>query len=202
MAWAPDYASAAELKALLRIPSSDTVDDTELALAVTAAARAIDRATQRQFGVVAAAEARTFDATWSREHGRWKATIDDLMTSTDLDVVASGSSLASSAFELRERNAPQKGQPWVRILTDQATAPVSGFGPCTLEITAIWGWTAVPATIKQACLTQASRLFKRRDAPFGVAGSPDMGSEIRLLAKVDPDVEVMTRSYRRDWPLL
>jgi hypothetical protein len=68
-----------------------------------------------------------------------------------------------------------------------------------VQVTATWGWTAVPATIKKATLLQASRFYKRRDAPFGVAGSPDMGSEMRLLAKVDPDVEVMLGDYRRKW---
>jgi hypothetical protein len=29
-----------------------------------------------------------------------------------------------------------------------------------------------------------------------------MGNEVRLLAKVDPDVEVMVRDYRRLWGAL
>jgi len=42
MAWAPDYITSAQLKAYLRI--DDTVDDAQIALAVTAASRAVDRA--------------------------------------------------------------------------------------------------------------------------------------------------------------
>jgi hypothetical protein len=49
----------------------------------------------------------------------------------------------------------------------------------------------VPPTIKLATQLQASRWLKRRDAPFGIAGSPELGSELRLLAKLDPDVEVL-----------
>jgi len=56
----------------------------------------------------------------------------------------------------------------------------------------------VPTTVKQATLLQASRVFARREAPFGVAGSPDMGSELRLLEKVDPDVAVMLVPYVRN----
>lgn len=53
----------------------------------------------------------------------------------------------------------------------------------------------VPSTIKLATLMQAGRWAKRRDAPFGIAGSPETGSEMRLLAKLDPDVEVMLGGY-------
>ena len=50
---------------------------------------------------------------------------------------------------------------------------------------------------QEATLLQASRLAARRDSPFGVAGSPDAGSEMRLLARVDPDVAVALEPYRR-----
>lgn len=52
-------------------------------------------------------------------------------------------------------------------------------------------FSPVPATVKLATEMQASRWAKRRDAPFGIAGSPEMGSELRLLPKLDPDVEVL-----------
>lgn len=57
----------------------------------------------------------------------------------------------------------------------------------------------IPSAVKQACLIQASRFFTRRYAPFGVAGSPDSGSEIRLLAKVDVDVAVILGPYITWW---
>jgi hypothetical protein len=195
--WEPDYASVAELKGLLRIP--DTEDDAELALALSAASRVIDRATSRQFGQVDTAEARTFELSWSRQRGRWKARIDDLMTDDDLEVVAGGATLATSAYQFRRH---RHGHPWVQLLVDRVTSPTAGYGPSTVEVTALWGWAEVPAAIKQATLIQASRIFKRRDSPFGVAGSPQVGSELRLLAKVDADVEVLVKPYRRDHPLI
>lgn len=57
----------------------------------------------------------------------------------------------------------------------------------------------IPAEIKLACLIQASRLVTRKDAPFGIAGSPDVGSEMRLLAKLDPDVQVLVRPHKSWW---
>jgi hypothetical protein len=53
----------------------------------------------------------------------------------------------------------------------------------------------VPASVKLAALLQATRLFKRKEAPFGVAGSLELGSELRLLAKLDPDVEMLLGGY-------
>lgn len=61
---------------------------------------------------------------------------------------------------------------------------------------------SAPSPIRQATLLQASRLFVRKNSPYGIAGSPDMGSELRLLAKLDPDVEVLVRPYRLQWWVL
>jgi hypothetical protein len=59
---------------------------------------------------------------------------------------------------------------------------------------------AVPASVRLAALLQAARLFKRGEAPFGVAavGTIDGGSGMRLLAKLDPDAERLLEPYR-DW---
>jgi len=51
--------------------------------------------------------------------------------------------------------------------------------------------------VHEACLLQSSRIAARRDSPFGVAGSPETGSELRLLDRVDPDVAVTLSRYRR-----
>ncbi len=200
MSWKPDYASLAELKSHISPSISDTADDDELSLALTAASRAIDRATGRQFGSTAATEERTYEACWSRTKGVYVARIDDVQTLTGLVVTLS--SATTTNYALTPTNAAVEGIPWTHIHTASATSPTLGTGPPTVLVEATWGWTAVPDTIKEFTLIQAARLFKRRDAPLGVAGSPDLGSELRLLAKVDPDVEVGVRPYRRDWPFL
>lgn len=196
MAWAPDYASTVELAQYMRI--GDTVDDPELGLAVSAASRAIDQACNRQFGVTDSTEERTFETCWNGRHSRYIAKIDDLMTQVGLVVTVSGAT--TTDFELRPFNADSVGRPWTRLFSAGATTATSGSGPDTILVEGTWGWSSVPDTIKQATLTQASRFFMRRSSPFGIAGSPDIGSEMRLLAKVDPDVAVMVSAYRRDWP--
>lgn len=187
--WEPDYATVPELKAYVSIPVADVVDDVELAGKIAAASRSIDQHCRRQFGQVAAVEPRVFTAR--ARAGGALVVIDDLMDTTGLVVTADG--VAVTPDRLWPANAPVLGKPYTRLwLPTGTTCAVDG-----IEVTALWGWSTVPKTIKEAALLQASRLFKRRDAPFGVAGSPDLGSEIRLLAKVDPDVAVMLRKYVR-----
>jgi hypothetical protein len=180
MAWEPDYVEVSDLAGYVRI--DDNVDDAQLALAITAASRAVDRHCRRQFGQVAAPEARYYRPKYSTRYGAWILVTDDLMTTTGLVV--------TGTYTLYPRNAAAKARPWTSLHFD--TEP-----DCELEVTARWGWTEVPDSVKQACLLQASRLFARRGAPFGIAGSPDAGSEMRLLAKVDPDVAVTLEPYRR-----
>lgn len=191
MAWAPRYATEDELASYLRI--GDTEDDVELGLANEGAARAIDQATNRQFGSVTA-EARTYPVRYDYDRCVWVADVDDFQTTTGLVVTVDGTAVAT--FTKEPRNAAQKGHPWTRLVFG-SDSEVTPSGDSEVGVTAAWGWTSVPDTIHGAALLQAARFFTRRNAPFGVAGSPDMGSELRLLAKVDPDVEVMVRAYRR-----
>ncbi|MEZ5411036.1 MAG: head-tail connector protein [Acidimicrobiales bacterium] len=190
MAWAPDYITASDLKSYLRI--TDTDDDAELGFAITAASRAIDRAANRQFGVVGAAEERTYESRWDRRRALYVVEIDDLMTVSGLVITdENGDTISTSDITLEPKKAAAEGRPWTQFTISSVTSEV--------VVEAIWGWSAVPTAIKQATLIQSSRLFARRNSPYGIAGSPDLGSELRLLAKVDPDVEVAIGPYRRWW---
>lgn len=53
----------------------------------------------------------------------------------------------------------------------------------------------VPAAIKLACELQATRFFKRKDAAFGVLGSPEFGTYSRLQDRLDPDVELLLGTH-------
>lgn len=179
--WQPDYLTGDAFNDFLRV--TDDADETEAAGAIAAASRAIDRRCRRQFGKVDTPEARWYPTRPWR--GRAVAVIDDLMT-TDGLVVGAG----ITDYELWPVNAPQDGKPWERILLPRGTDGAA--------LTAGWGWLpGIPETIVTACKLQSSRFLARRDSPFGVAGSPELGNELRLLARLDPDVMVMVESYRR-----
>lgn len=205
MAWAPDYVTVDELSSFLGIPEGDSVDDVRLGLAIAAASRAVDQATGRQFGLDGPT-VRHYTPRREARRRRWVVDIDDLPlvgeeTVVKLDLAGDGTySTVVQDYDLRPVNAGVSGRPWTQIVVPLAAAvqPVAD-DEASVEILGMWGWTEVPDPVKQATLLQASRLFARKDSPYGVAGSPDMGgSEMRLLARVDPDVEVALLPYRRD----
>jgi len=195
MAWKPDYLTLAEAKAYLRI--ADTVDDAELAVAITAVSRLIDTSCNRQFGSLAAPAARTYrrPPLLNQDSGLWELEIDDVQSATGL--LVNGVAYASSGAILLPDNAPADGLPWTRIAT--TVWPIASYpgAPVSNVITAAWGWTAFPGVVPMAARLQLGRLGFRRDAPQGVAGSPDQGSEIRMLAKLDPDVIKLLGVVRR-----
>ncbi len=206
MAWAPDYTTAADLAVFMRIGDSD--DNAVLARAVTAASRAVDKATGRQFGLVAAPEARVYRALWDTHVGRWSARIDDLMTTTGLEVATdpeadfTWTGEVGSAYLLREPNAVAKGIPWSALDIARTSEVFPSAPDRVIQVTARWGWTSVPVTVVEATLLQASRFAARRDSPYGITGGGDQTPAIRLMDKTDPDVTVMLRPYRRTWAVM
>jgi hypothetical protein len=95
-------------------------------------------------------------------------------------------------------NADSKGLPYTGLVFAPGTALSTAEGQ--LKVNAKWGYvTSIPAGVKDLALIQASRFFKRPGAPFGVAGSTEMGTALRLLNRLDPDVEAGLTAYRRWW---
>lgn len=184
--WAPDYVTLAQAKSFLRI--GDTADDTELAGWITAASRAIDKKCNRQFGLSATVVTRTYrrPAAYDPTLGMWTVWVDDFMTTTSMTV--NGVAYALSGALLLPDNAPLDGRPWTRVgLTSAPTAAYPG-APAALVMAGLPGWSAVPAQVVAACKLQINRWANRRDSPYGIAGSPEQGSEMRLTARLDPDV--------------
>lgn len=179
MAWAPSYVTAEDLRTFKRIDEAG--DDDALERDCAAASRAIDTACRRQFGQVDDPEARAYPIEYDASRGRWFAVIDDLQDLTGVEVLIDDTDVTADVSWIPS-NAAQIGRPYTRVVL-----PTSGR---TVEITALWGWSTVPDEVLEATLLQASRFTARRDAPWGIAGSPDMGSQVRLLARVDPDVAV------------
>ena len=64
-----------------------------------------------------------------------------------------------------------------------------------IEVVGTWGnYSTAPAPIRAACLLLASRLYKRKDAIFGVAGTSALG-EVRLQFPQDRDVMSILENY-------
>lgn len=207
MAWKPDYVTVADLKTHLRIPTADTADDATLALVATTASRAIEQETNRQFGQVDTATARVY--TWEGDliDMRPALEVDDLVDVTGLAVAIDQNydgtyevSLTDAVdYDLWPFNAAADGLAYTHLVLRPTSRSWFPRFARAVQVTGLFGWAAVPTAIVEATLLQAARLFTRRVAPFGIAGSPEVGSELRLLAKVDPDVAVAVAPYRRHW---
>lgn len=204
MAWVTDYCTVAELKAQLR--TTTTADDTVLAFAVTAASRAVDEFTNRRFGIIGSptAQVYTYPGRWIEARPALK--VDDIMDTSGLVVKLDQNydgvfevTLSASDYDLWPWNAAQIGEPYTAVVLRPQT---SAYFPLTargVQVTANYGWTAVPVPVKQATLIQAARIFMRRDAWAGIAGSPDLGNELRLLYGLDNDVKNILGPYKRWW---
>jgi len=199
------YASLTMFRAFIRNQGTIPDDDTDLELlALEAAAQAIDRECGRDFRLSSTvSEIRWYTAGRSTyDLSRYAVDTDDFSDVTGLAVAfdASGNgsyTTACTTFRPRPANALRQGLPYRSLLFDTGTVPP--LNEDGIQITARWGWAAVPANVVNANLIQASRFLKRRDSPYGIAGSPEMGNEMRLLARVDPDVALMLRAYKIDW---
>lgn len=183
MAWEPDYVDADEFEEYLRI--DDDIDETQIPGVVAAASRTVDVHCGRQFGMVDAAESRRYVA-YSDGCGAVLC-IDDLMRLDGL--LVDGEPVVDP--DLRPLNAAPKQRPWTHLRVSASVGAI-------VTVVGQWGWyPGIPTTVIEATKVQAHRVLMRRDSPYGVAGSPESGTEMRLLAKLDPDVAVMLRGFRR-----
>ena len=189
------YAQLDDLKSLLRIPASDTVDDAQLTRSIEAASRRIDGVCDRIFYQEPTATARVYDAT-----NLASVSIDDVSTLTGFVVkVDDGFDYATTLvlnvdFRVEPLNNLSKGLPVYRLVSLSGIFPRSTVRP-GVQVTARWGWPSVPSAITEATLLMAGRLFKRGDSLLGVAGFTDMG--VITVRGVDPDVDHLIQPFRR-----
>jgi hypothetical protein len=193
MAITNGYCTLADVKAALRI--TDAVDDSLLEMAVESASRLIDGYAYRYF-YNAGTATRDFVAEDS-----YLTIIDDLISISELkttdEIGSDYVTWSADDYQLRPVNGKIDGLsvPYTSILsTDDLLFNIKG-QQALVRVTGVWGWTAVPIAIKQACVIQSSRIYKRLDSPLGVAGFGDLGA-IRVGRALDPDVEQLVMPYR------
>lgn len=191
-----EYATLAELKSQVSIPTDDATKDDRLNKALKSASRSIDRATGRRFWLDENVDTRTY-----RLDGRVLCESDgDVLLVDDIGDVAglvvetgttgSGTYTAITGYETSPDNALADGYAITGLLKPHG---VWGTSSTRIRVTAKFGWPTVPDDIVQACLIQASRLFKRADSPEGVMGSAEWG--VVRLSRRDPDVWALLEPY-------
>lgn len=201
MALGDNYASLTELKSELNI--SDTTEDTKLTNALTAASRSIDHKCQRQFNLASSATARKF---YAYESGI--IYVDDFTSITTLktddnDDGTFETTWTSADYQTEPLNGVVNGESgwpyWKIRAVDNKVYPWYNNIRASVELTAIWGWSAVPLPVKRATLILAEELFKLKDAPFGVAG---FGAYGMVRVRDNPKVCSLIDPYRRDVALI
>jgi len=193
---ATEYATLDELKGQLGIEAADTTRDTLLTKALKSASRGIDRATGRRFWLDATATARTYrlEARVVCERDGDVLLVDDIGDITGMVVASAttgtGTYTALTGYETTPDNALADGYAITGLLKPHG---IWGTSSTRIRVTAKFGWPAVPDDIAQACLIQASRLYKRKDSPEGIIGSAEWG--VRNLSRRDPDVWALIEPY-------
>lgn len=207
------YATLEQLKRFMRIPDATTADDLELTRALETASRQIDHLCSRTFEVASTASVRYF-TPWNDSYGgRWRIPVDDFMTLTDLELYSwtdadeDWTTPITGPFTMLPINAAGKGMPWNEIVLPSGTSLphpdwhgwASEDSQDYIAVTARWGWDALPAQVTEACLLQAARLQKRRDAVFGIVAAPDGSAQTRLQDRMDPDAVLALRGLTKWW---
>jgi hypothetical protein len=197
MAITNGYCSLADLKAALRV--QDSIDDSLLELAIESASREIDGYCERVFYSTSAT--RVYAPT-----NVFTVTTDDIISVTTLksssDGVIYDITWETSDYQLEPLNNLAGGlvTPFTRIrATGNYLMPSFSVGTfyeleALIQVVGVFGWSAVPAAIRQATVILAMRLFKRLDAPLGMI-SNDLGS--MRVGRFDPDVEALVAPFRK-----
>lgn len=194
---ANEYVTQAELKSWLNI--TDNIDDALIDVCRESASRAIDGYVGRRFYKDAVASARRFravDPVVLAVPDFWDTATLVVETDDNNDGTFENT-WTSSEYQVEPLNADAEGWPWRELVAIYDRVwPLRGPRAC-VRVTAKWGWAAVPADVKQALYLQGARVFKRKGAPFGIAGAGDQLGEVRMLsANLDPDVRVMLDRFR------
>jgi len=165
---------------------------------IETASRDIDGALKRRFYADSVATARVFASA-----GSDRVYVDDmwaaptLVKSDDADTGAYGTTwTVTTDYVLDPPNGigpnGQPGWPYTSLVAVAGRYFPYICRPFNVQVTAKWGWAAVPTDVKNACRRLAQMRYEARNAPFGVAGIGDMGA-VRI--KSQPILDELARTY-------
>ena len=178
---------------------TDTTHNDDLERAIEAASRSVDRYCRRRFWQDGTVVARVY----TTEDPQWVWT-DDISTSTGLVVKTDDNwdgtyentwtlddYPGNYGFTLEPSNASDDSKPWTSLAALSSAFPTLRYA---VQVTAKFGWAAVPTEVAQATLIIANRLYRRKDSPFGIQQAPDMGDSL-FIRKHDPDAALLLEPF-------
>lgn len=192
-----DYCVIGELKERIWPQGStpDGLDDNILSSVISAVSRWIDAFTETRFYTTSEDETRYYTANNSEV-----VFIDDLISLTSLATDPASGRVYTDTWSATDYDLmPYNSTPKRSI----EAAPLGGyFFPLSrkgIKVTGTFGYCTKanqPAQVREACLLQCERLFKRKDAPFGMISNP-LGGNMSVLKELDPDVKQLLEEYKR-----
>lgn len=200
------YATLAQMYAELDI--TDTKYDPKLETAIAAASRQIDGHTGRRFWQDATVVDRQYFPS-----STVYVEVDDISTTTGLvvkidtndDGTFAQTLTITTNYIVAPVNAPDMVpvQPYTQIrLVDRGVSafPNWGSGRPSVQVTAKFGWPAIPDDVVKACLVQAVMLFKSSEAPFGaVQLGFDQSGVQRMSGRLHPVAVGLLEPYVKQY---
>lgn len=193
-----DYLTPTDLAAWLNI--GDSEDDARIAAAVTAASRAVEKYCGQVFTLGSGTSARVYTPTTDD-----RCIVDPIATTSGVVVAIDTSNVGTydqtwvynTDYLLAPFNGVVDGVggwPYTEVVTaGYLDFPTWGERP-RVQVTAQWGWPAVPDDVSFAVRLKAAKLFRRATSPDGIAGGMDIGI-IRVSRYEDPDVVQLLSPY-------
>lgn len=184
--------------------------DTVLANATNATIAAVIRFCGRSFEKVAAnaptarVYSRAGEGQWRGIVNPYEAIVHDIWDVTNLAIKTDHgddgtyeTTWATTDYQLEPLNLLEGDSysPYWRVRSVGSRRFPTNNRRTALQITAAWGWTAVPDDVKQAALIKAASLFTRKDSPQGVAGFGEFGV-VRISRQQDPHVAELLDPFR------
>ena len=175
----------------LEYESGDTPDNARLESIIEAVSRAIDQIKLRRFFTTAADETRYFTAGH-----RHRCIIDDLLTITSLKTDEDGdgtfeTTWTTSDYNLLPRDGGASQRPWLEVSKKPIGSYLFPLHDDAVQVTGKFGYsTTTPLPIKEACILGVSRVRGRKNMPYGVSGSAELGT-LQIVAKLKNDGEFM-----------
>lgn len=210
MSIANGYATLAQIRAELGYQTAETGDDTKLEQSVAAASRQIDGYCGQRFWQdanvvdrVYVPECPNYLDLCDMDDGAGISTITGLVVKLDTDDSGSFETTLTidTDFYLEPRNAADRIPVWpytaIRLTGLNYWFIRSAYARPTVQVTAKFGWPAVPDDITKACLIQAAALFKAKDAVFGGVALGDTGAALFVRSALSPMAVALLEPYRR-----
>lgn len=186
------YCTLAEVKSALRI--TDSTDDTLLEKSIEGASRRIDGYTGRFFYQDTATIQLYARDIYGLQLQNDLVSVTTLKTDDDGDGTFETTWTANTDYQLQPLNATLQTRPYNRVIAvGGKTFPIMVLPELPgVEINGVWGWSAIPDDVREACVLLSMRGFARYNAALGVVGFADMAIQVR---SVDPDVRDMLSPY-------